>query len=39
MISKTVQEASSKCERSENAVYIYGKKLLREIDSLVRFLQ
>jgi transcription elongation factor GreB len=26
-------------DRSENAEYIYGKKLLREIDSRMRFLQ
>lgn len=37
-ITKSVQEAAAQGDRSENAEYIYGKKMLREIDSRVRFL-
>ena len=33
-----VQAAAAQGDRSENAEYIYGKKLLREIDRRVRFL-
>lgn len=38
-VTKKVQEAAAQGDRSENADYIYGKKLLREIDSRVRFLR
>src|SRR5438094_6833452 len=34
----TVAWAASNGDRSENADYIYGKKLLREIDRRIRFL-
>ena len=34
-----VSEAAALGDRSENAEYIYGKKMLREIDSRVRFLR
>lgn len=37
-VTKAVSEAAAMGDRSENAEYIYGKKLLREIDSRVRFL-
>ena len=37
-VTKSVQEAAAQGDRSENAEYIYGKKLLREIDARVRFL-
>ncbi len=36
---KAVSVAAAMGDRSENADYIYGKKLLREIDSRLRFLQ
>ena len=37
-VTQSVQEAAAQGDRSENAEYIYGKKMLREIDSRVRFL-
>jgi transcription elongation factor GreB len=37
-ITQAVSEAAALGDRSENAEYIYGKKMLREIDSRVRFL-
>ena len=38
-VTQAVSEAAALGDRSENAEYIYGKKLLREIDSRIRFLQ
>ena len=38
-VTKAVQEAAAQGDRSENAEYIYGKKMLREIDGRVRFLR
>lgn len=37
-VTRSVQEAAAQGDRSENAEYIYGKKMLREIDRRVRFL-
>ncbi|MDF1779670.1 MAG: transcription elongation factor GreB [Alcanivoracaceae bacterium] len=37
-VTKSVQEAAAQGDRSENAEYIYGKKMLREIDGRIRFL-
>lgn len=37
-VTRAVSEAAALGDRSENAEYIYGKKMLREIDSRVRFL-
>ena len=37
-VTQSVQEAAAQGDRSENAEYIYGKKMLREIDSRIRFL-
>jgi len=37
-ITKVVSEAAAQGDRSENGDYIYNKKLLREIDYRVRFL-
>lgn len=37
-ITQAVSEAAAQGDRSENAEYTYGKKMLREIDSRVRFL-
>lgn len=37
-VTRAVTEAAAMGDRSENAEYIYGKKLLREIDRRVRFL-
>lgn len=37
-ISKRVSEAAAEGDRSENAEYIYGKRLLAEIDRRLRFL-
>lgn len=37
-VTRAVSEAAAMGDRSENAEYIYGKKLLREIDQRVRFL-
>lgn len=38
-VVRAVAEAAAMGDRSENAEYIYGKKLLRQIDSRMRFLQ
>ncbi len=38
-MTQAVSEAAALGDRSENAEYIYGKKMLREIDSRVRFLR
>ncbi len=38
-VTRAVSEAAAMGDRSENAEYIYGKKMLREIDSRVRFLR
>jgi len=38
-VTQAVHEAALQGDRSENAEYIYGKKMLREIDSRVRFLR
>jgi len=38
-VTKAVQEAAAQGDRSENAEYTYGKKMLREIDVRVRFLR
>lgn len=38
-VVQAVAEAAAMGDRSENAEYIYGKKLLRQIDSRMRFLQ
>ncbi|RZU44963.1 transcription elongation factor GreB [Fluviicoccus keumensis] len=38
-VTRSVSEAAAQGDRSENAEYIYGKKLLREIDRRVRFLE
>jgi len=37
-VTQSVSEAAAQGDRSENAKYTYGKKMLREIDSRVRFL-
>lgn len=37
-VTQAVQEAAAQGDRSENAEYIYGKKMLREIDRRIRFL-
>lgn len=37
-VTRAVTEAAAMGDRSENAEYIYGKKLLRDIDRRVRFL-
>ncbi|NLD09105.1 MAG: transcription elongation factor GreB [Xanthomonadaceae bacterium] len=37
-VTQAVSEAAALGDRSENAEYIYGKKMLREIDRRVRFL-
>jgi len=37
-VTQSVSEAAAQGARSENAEYTYGKKMLREIDSRVRFL-
>ena len=37
-VTRAVSEAAAQGDRSENAEYTYGKKMLREIDSRVRFL-
>ena len=39
VVTQAVSEAAALGDRSENAEYIYGKKMLREIDSRVRFLR
>lgn len=38
-VTRAVSEAAAMGDRSENAEYIYGKKMLRQIDSRVRFLR
>jgi len=38
-VVQAVSEAAALGDRSENAEYIYGKKMLREIDRRVRFLR
>lgn len=38
-VTRTVSEAAALGDRSENAEYLYGKKMLRQIDSRVRFLR
>ncbi len=38
-VIQAVAEAAAMGDRSENAEYIYGKRLLRQIDSRMRFLQ
>lgn len=38
-ITESVREAAALGDRSENAEYIYGKKMLREIDRRVRYLE
>lgn len=38
-VTRAVQEAAAQGDRSENAEYTYGKKMLREIDARVRFLR
>lgn len=38
-ITNSVREAAAQGDRSENAEYTYGKKMLREIDRRVRFLK
>jgi transcription elongation factor GreB len=38
VVTRAVSEAAAQGDRSENAEYIYGKKMLREIDARVRFL-
>ncbi|MBF7730852.1 transcription elongation factor GreB [Pseudomonas sp. N040] len=37
-VTQSVSEAAAQGDRSENAEYTYGKKMLREIDGRVRFL-
>lgn len=37
-VTQAISEAAAQGDRSENAEYTYGKKMLREIDSRVRFL-
>ncbi len=37
-VTQAVSEAAAQGDRSENAEYTYGKKMLQEIDSRVRFL-
>lgn len=37
-VTQAVSEAAAQGDRSENAEYTYGKKMLRQIDSRVRFL-
>ncbi|HCH31583.1 MAG TPA: transcription elongation factor GreB [Oceanospirillaceae bacterium] len=39
VITQAVKEAAALGDRSENAEYIYGKKMLREMDSRIRYLQ
>jgi transcription elongation factor GreB len=37
-VTRKVAEAAAQGDRSENAEYIYGKKMLREIDARIQFL-
>jgi transcription elongation factor GreB len=39
VITQAVREAAALGDRSENAEYIYGKKMLREMDSRILYLQ
>lgn len=39
VITQAVKEAAALGDRSENAEYIYGKKMLREMDSRILYLQ
>ena len=39
VITQAVSEAAALGDRSENAEYIYGKKMLREMDSRILYLQ
>ena len=39
IITQAVSEAAALGDRSENAEYIYGKKMLREMDSRILYLQ
>ena len=39
VITLAVQEAAALGDRSENAEYIYGKKMLREMDNRILYLQ
>ena len=39
VITQAVQEAAALGDRSENAEYIYGKKMLRDLDSRILYLQ
>ena len=38
-VTRSVQEAAAQGDRSENAEYIYGKKMLRETDRRIRYLE
>lgn len=38
-VTRAVQAAAALGDRSENAEYIYGKKMLREIDRRIRYLE
>jgi transcription elongation factor GreB len=38
-VTRSVQEAAAQGDRSENAEYTYGKRMLRDIDRRVRFLR
>ncbi len=38
-VTRAVSEAAAQGDRSENAEYIYGKKMLRDIDRRLRFLR
>jgi transcription elongation factor GreB len=38
-VTRAVAEAAAMGDRSENAEYIYGKKMLREIDRRIRYLR
>ncbi len=38
IVTESVREAAAQGDRSENAEYIYGKKMLREIDARIRHL-
>jgi transcription elongation factor GreB len=39
VITQSVREAAALGDRSENAEYIYGKKMLRQMDSRILYLQ
>lgn len=38
-VTRAVSEAAAQGDRSENAEYLYGKKMLRDIDRRLRFLR